>query len=172
MNTVQTLVESHIPFANRIACRRKRGLPKRITVEELQSAAYMGLVEAATRFDAQRGISFTTFAYPRIAGAIIDYLRELGLLLTSLDAPCEDEGCTLGEMVAAPDERSADEAFEAMTTGLDERAQDVLRAYYLDDIPMKAVGARYGVTESRVSQLISQSRSQILSKWTYEDLAA
>src|SRR3972149_4467569 len=74
--TRQRLVIDNIPFANRIAYKKKRILPKFIDVEEIKSAAYMGLVDAASKFDENRGI-FPTYAYYRISGAITDYLREL-----------------------------------------------------------------------------------------------
>lgn len=172
MNTVHQLVESHIPFANKIASRKRTSLPKRISLEELQSAAYMGLVEAANRFNAEKGVTFTTFAYPRIFGAIIDYLRECGMPLTSLDSSLEDDGCTLAETVSAPETSRVEEVFEAMTSNLDDKAQIVLRCYLMEDMPMKEVGRKLGVTESRVSQLISGYKDSILSRWTYEDLAA
>jgi RNA polymerase sigma factor (sigma-70 family) len=170
MNTNQ-LVESHIPFANKIASRQKASLPKRISLEELKSAAYMGLVQAAGRFDATKG-TFTTFAYSRIFGAIIDYLRECGMPLVSLDSQYEDDGCTFAEVVSAPEVSHVEEVFEAITADLDEKAKVVLRNHLLDDLPMKEVGLRLGVTESRVSQLISGYKKVIQSRWTYGDLAA
>jgi DNA-directed RNA polymerase specialized sigma subunit len=42
---------------------------------ELRSAAYIGLVDAASRFDPARGLRFSTFAEHRIVGAMGDELR-------------------------------------------------------------------------------------------------
>src|SRR4051812_1699576 len=76
MTITQSLVEQYIPLANKLACRRKKDLPRFVDIEELKSAAYLGLVEAASRYDPKVGVIFSTFAYPRIFGAIQDYLRE------------------------------------------------------------------------------------------------
>jgi RNA polymerase sigma factor (sigma-70 family) len=38
----------------------------------------MGLVEAAERFNSECGVTFSTFAWPRIRGAIVDGLRRSG----------------------------------------------------------------------------------------------
>jgi RNA polymerase sigma factor for flagellar operon FliA len=46
-------------------------------LDELVSAGTLGLIEAAANFDASRGLSFATFATPRIRGAILDELRRL-----------------------------------------------------------------------------------------------
>jgi RNA polymerase sigma factor for flagellar operon FliA len=43
--------------------------------EEFLSAGLFGLVEAAGRFDPERGEKFKTFAFLRIRGAVIDYVR-------------------------------------------------------------------------------------------------
>lgn len=44
--------------------------------DDLMGAAYLGLVEAAERFDPSNGASFKTFSFLRIRGAIIDYIRD------------------------------------------------------------------------------------------------
>jgi RNA polymerase sigma factor (sigma-70 family) len=51
-----------------------------IAVDELVQEGAVGLLEAAQRFDPDRGVKFATFARPRIMGAIKDYLRRLDRL--------------------------------------------------------------------------------------------
>src|SRR5689334_2324347 len=50
-------------------------LPAGVDVENLESAGTLGLVEAATKFDPDRGIKFETYAFTRIRGAVLDELR-------------------------------------------------------------------------------------------------
>jgi RNA polymerase sigma factor for flagellar operon FliA len=45
-------------------------------LDELVSAGSMGLIQAVDSFDASRGLSFSTYAVPRIRGAILDELRK------------------------------------------------------------------------------------------------
>jgi len=45
-------------------------------LDELVSAGTLGLLQAAESFDADRGLSFSTYAVPRIRGAILDELRK------------------------------------------------------------------------------------------------
>lgn len=46
-----------------------------VEFEELVALGRAGLVEAASRYDASRGASFSTFAWYRVQGAIMDGLR-------------------------------------------------------------------------------------------------
>lgn len=44
--------------------------------DDLMAAGYLGLVEADSRFDPTRGVLFSTFAYYRVRGAVIDHVRK------------------------------------------------------------------------------------------------
>jgi RNA polymerase sigma factor (sigma-70 family) len=44
-------------------------------VDELESAGYEGLVQAALRYDPESGVAFGAFAHYRIRGAMIDWFR-------------------------------------------------------------------------------------------------
>jgi RNA polymerase sigma factor (sigma-70 family) len=183
MFTTQQLVEQYVPLANKLAYQKKRVLPKFIDIEELKSAAYLGLVEAASRFDQGLGIAFSTFAYPRIFGAIHDYLREQGWMkrgdnskMLSLDVPSSDgEDCMLRDLVESKPDGDVEECFEAITIKLDHQAKQVLRCYFIDEYSMKEVGEKFDVSESRISQLIKQYKKRIEEDWSldsYLELAA
>lgn len=77
----QALVIENISFARKLSvqfARDRRSLG--IEVEEFQSAALLGLCDAARRFDEVKGLQFRTFAYFRIRGAMFDLVRREGLL--------------------------------------------------------------------------------------------
>lgn len=180
MSTNHALVVQYMPLANKLAFQRKKTLPNFIDIEDLRSAAYLGLVEAASRFDPSLGIAFSTFAYPRIFGAIHDWLREQGWVrrgdltqVLSLDAQCADsEDCALKDTIEAKPEDDTEECFEVITLKLDAQAKAVLRHYFIDDYSMKEVGEKFGVSESRISQLIKQYKSRIQSEWSEDELRA
>jgi RNA polymerase sigma factor FliA len=70
------LVEEHLGYAHAIAAEILKKLPPHVDRADVESAAELGLVQAARAFDPTRGIPFTTFAYYRIRGAIYDDLRQ------------------------------------------------------------------------------------------------
>lgn len=81
-NTLQSwdmLVESHMPLVREIAARISRTLPPWIDLESLIQSGTVGLLDAARRYNAGRGVQFRTYAGYRIRGEIIEYLRSLDL---------------------------------------------------------------------------------------------
>lgn len=65
-----------------------RSMARRITLpdhplatrEDLVNAGMFGMLQALDSYDAERGTSFASFAYARIRGAFIDFLRTIDLL--------------------------------------------------------------------------------------------
>jgi RNA polymerase sigma factor FliA len=69
------LVVAGLPFVEALARRMAASMPNSIDVGDLVQDGVIGLIDAAHRFDADRGIKFETFAERRVRGAMIDALR-------------------------------------------------------------------------------------------------
>jgi RNA polymerase sigma factor for flagellar operon FliA len=72
------LVEENLDLVRSIAGKLKRSLGRNLDLDELVAYGSKGLVEAASRFDSGKGVTFSTFAYYRIRGAMLDGLRTMG----------------------------------------------------------------------------------------------
>lgn len=72
------LIERYLPYVRSIAQSIIPKLPPQIDINDLIGYGRIGLLEAIDRFDQTRGVSFKTFAYYRIKGAIYDGLRQIG----------------------------------------------------------------------------------------------
>lgn len=68
-------VSDYINFVHQIACRSHKDLFQYMDYEDVVAAGMVGLLAASRAFEPERGIQFTTFAHPRISGAIIDEFR-------------------------------------------------------------------------------------------------
>jgi RNA polymerase sigma factor FliA len=64
-----------LPFVEALARRLAASMPNSIDVGDLVQDGVLGLIDAAHRFDDDRGIKFETFAERRVRGAMIDALR-------------------------------------------------------------------------------------------------
>jgi RNA polymerase sigma factor for flagellar operon FliA len=69
------LLRDNLSLVHHVARQLARGLAADTDVDELVSAGTMGLMSALAAFDTGRGLAFSTFAVPRIRGAILDELR-------------------------------------------------------------------------------------------------
>jgi RNA polymerase sigma factor FliA len=73
--TRQQLLSEHLGLVYHVARQLCRSRQMEVELDELVSAGTLGLIEAFNNFDAGRGLAFSTFAAPRIRGAILDELR-------------------------------------------------------------------------------------------------
>jgi RNA polymerase sigma factor for flagellar operon FliA len=80
MSDKQHLVTENLSFVKAMATRIKEQLPREIELDDLIAYGIQGLLEAAERYDPRHGVSFTTFAYYRVRGAMFDGLRRMGWL--------------------------------------------------------------------------------------------
>ncbi|MGH7554452.1 MAG: sigma-70 family RNA polymerase sigma factor [Longimicrobiales bacterium] len=69
------LLERHLPLVHHVARQIMRTLSVQVDLDDLVSAGSMGLINAVASFDPSRGLAFSTYAAPRIRGAILDDLR-------------------------------------------------------------------------------------------------
>lgn len=69
-------IAQSLPFVESLARRVAATMPNSIDIGDLVQDGMLGLIDAARRYDAARGIKFETFAERRVRGAMIDALRK------------------------------------------------------------------------------------------------
>jgi RNA polymerase sigma factor FliA len=88
----EKLLTEHLGLVHHVARQLARGLAAETDFDELVSAGTMGLINALDSFDVSRGLAFSTFAAPRIRGAILDELRRQDHVPRSLRRKGRDIG--------------------------------------------------------------------------------
>jgi RNA polymerase sigma factor for flagellar operon FliA len=74
------LILDHLALLQHVVGRMSYDIPGRVQRDDLFGWGMRGLIEAADSFDPGRGLQFSTHAFPRIRGAILDELRKLDFL--------------------------------------------------------------------------------------------
>jgi RNA polymerase sigma factor for flagellar operon FliA len=69
------MIEDNLPLVKHIVFQVAVHFPRHVDRDELARAGALGLVEAARRYDEDRGVPFERFAAQRIRGAILDAVR-------------------------------------------------------------------------------------------------
>ena len=147
------LVLSDIPLANKIASNKNKSTPKNVTLDELRSAAYLGLIDAANKFKSDYSCSFSTYARFRIVGSIKDYLKKTKINFIELKdnyfSICDyDKLCFVDDLFSF----------------LDYNGQNIMKMYYIENKSMKQIGEIFGVSESRISQMMNKYKKIIRNK--------
>lgn len=227
--TRDELILKHMSMVRFLVGRIASQLPPHLDQQDLMSAATVGLINAADRFDPGRGVMFKTFAEQHIRGTIIDELRShdvlsrtmrdkykkltrqmlslehqlgrnptseemaeslgidldeyYGLLddvhvisFISLDDSWDDnEGNTLclADVLCESNTKSPQEQVimmqltEALGQAIEtlpEKDRLVVTLYYNEDLNLKEIGEVMGLTESRISQILSQAMARLRIK--------
>ena len=74
----------YAPLVKYVAGRLRTRMPDSVDPDDLVSDGVLGLMDAIERFEPARGLSFQTFAVPRIRGAIIDGMRSMDFVPRSV----------------------------------------------------------------------------------------
>lgn len=225
----EAMIVEHMPMVRYLVGRVAAQLPPHLDLQDLISAATVGLINATDRFDPDRGVLFKTFAEQHVRGAIIDELRSYDVLsrsmrekykrlereVTSLEHrlgrnPTGEEvaealGLGLEEYFSLLDDVhvytfiSIDDSWEdadgaplslaevlsedaaanpqqqvmmmqladALGTAIDalpEKERLAVTLYYSEDFNLKQIGETLGLTESRISQILSQAMIRLRGK--------
>ena len=75
--TRDEIILKHAPMVKYIASRIALKLPQSVELDDLIQVGILGLIDAVSKFDPQRGIKFQTYADFRVRGAILDELRSV-----------------------------------------------------------------------------------------------
>jgi RNA polymerase sigma factor (sigma-70 family) len=134
--------------------------------DELKSAAYVALVEAAQTFDPERNVNFATFARHRIRGAMSDFRRSwLGLSrgkheihkpasrrLGILD---EAQRWDLGQLMSPEDGLGIEETetLESYFRRLPRAQASACRLIYIDGMSQDEAAALLGYSKAYLSRL-------------------
>ena len=78
------LVLQYSPLVKYVAGKIRARLPENVDHDDLVSDGVIGLIDAIERFEPDRGLSFQTFAVPRIRGSIIDGMRAMDFVPRSV----------------------------------------------------------------------------------------
>jgi len=174
-------IEDYIYLVKQIARSMKRTLPPQVDVEDLESAGYLGLIDAAGKYDSSRKTKFATYATPRIRGAIGDELRRVDwvprLVRQRKEVPIFMAHFSDISRLSSNDDDDNNSGFVVEDNGVDQikridmklrmkeailqlkpKYQEAVYLYYFDGWTLKEAARYMGTTESRVCQILKRAR--------------
>jgi RNA polymerase sigma factor (sigma-70 family) len=146
--TRQDLADEHWPYARSLAKPFKARLPR--LRDEFDSAAALGLVEAALAFEPGRGAKFSTYARPRVVGRLRDAWRSHAGQPTPL--PLEVEPA-----YHEPSPLDLADALDHRLRPLPPRNRTVCRLIYRDGLTQVECGRVLGLGQHRINEIHRES---------------
>jgi RNA polymerase sigma factor (sigma-70 family) len=143
----QRLVVEFMPFADKIAANKFKKTPPQVQLDELKSAAYLGLCDAATRYDGKQ--DFKPLAAIRIIGQIKDYLRSLQRSVKATTIPEDYDIECKAESKSFED--TVDDICENKISSV---AKKIFSMYYGQGLTQTEIAEKIDLTPARVCQLI------------------
>lgn len=180
-----------LPVIFTIAKRHWRRLPRgsSIDVNDLVAAGVIAMCKVVlVKFDPSRKVKLTTYMQQGISGAMNDYLREIDWVprvarerqakglehvpgVGSIDKVVvegETRNITRGDGLADRHDQFADvddrDNFKRLLIGLLPATRLILTLYHVEEMTMKQIGKVVGLSESRVSQMVSQAYAILRAK--------
>lgn len=153
MTTIEreNLIVRYLSLAEALAKKSFRSAPRGILLADLISVAYVGLVDAANKY--QPGFSFVTYAFYRINGEISSFIRSevrFRRKNVSIDAENAQGGCLRDGL----EDHRAKNTFDVLIERLNPIGKQLLVWYYIDRMTMTEIGEKLGVKQPRVSKLL------------------
>lgn len=170
------LIVTHLSHARRIVRKITSHLPQHIDREDLMSAAVIGLIMAAEKFDPARGFQFLTFAEQRIRGTILDELRAQDWLSRSLREKFKRLEKTFSSLVnKLGRDPSSEEVAQEMDIPLDEYFSlldevHCLSVVSIDDSWEDAEGTPFGLLDVLADNSVEGPHDQIVRQQTADQL--
>jgi RNA polymerase sigma factor FliA len=122
------VVLDHLPLVKAIAVRVHENLPVHVDMDDLVHAGVLGLFDAASKYNPDKQVAFSSYAKHRIKGAILDSLRQLDWASRDMRRRHKQVEAATREL-AATLQRNPTEAEIAQKLGLD---QERWRSMMLD----------------------------------------
>ncbi|MDD4223971.1 MAG: sigma-70 family RNA polymerase sigma factor [Candidatus Cloacimonetes bacterium] len=141
------LIENHLRLAYKYAQKyQNRGLP----LEDLRQEALLGLLEAARRFEPERGWNFSTYACPWIKKRLLAALAKEKRATAGTEQLGERD-LPAPELVHRENLEASPDSFFPLSMPADERRVVLLSVN--KGLPLKEVANRLGISVERVKQL-------------------
>lgn len=171
-------INAYLPLVRRVVQKVARRLPSNVQRDDLLAAGVFGLVDSLQRNGGDGGAAFAWYARVRIRGAVFDELRAQDWLsrrvrdqlpggVEARFVSFEDASICEAELAAADDPAELVEASSerrALAWAIEqlaERDRFVVGRYYFDGARLKDIAAELGLSEPRISQIVSRALARL-----------
>lgn len=179
------LVERYENLVNSVAHGIHNRQSMDVPFEDVRAYGYEGLLEAQQNFDPERGVSFSSFAYYRIRGAILDGFRDEGWSMRDQAFDVNDYVAVNDHMESHNESRAnlpRSKTFKDSIKHIDKMVGDtvtilLMRNYDLQDLEITEDSEQQDRVEKRERlevlrdglETLSENEREVVVRYLYED---
>lgn len=145
-------------------------------IEELASAGLEGLYKATVKYKEEKGISFSTFAYIKIKGAILDELRKTSWVSTrkkdfkNIKIEFIDENYYSMDDFEAFEEgvenrEEAESYLEKILPILSKEELEIIKMRFYFDLTFQDISNVLGIDESTIGAIVKKALEKLRSEY-------
>ena len=175
----EKLILEHIALADKIAIQMFPKLKNKYSLDELKSSAYLGLIDAAEKYEINNNKPFKNFARKSIKCSILDEVKDDKRYNVKRGVPheqpiqslnsttCKDGEKTVQfiELVQAKEDYLNDllikNEIEKMLMCLDHREKEIITMYYFRNLTQQEISQFVGLKQPAVSKIIKKAIEKI-----------
>jgi RNA polymerase sigma factor (sigma-70 family) len=150
------LVVEHLKLVSPIARHIVASLPRSFELDDLISAGYVGLIDAAAKFDPKRGIPFGAYARTRIRGEIFSSIRRHEWENATMP-PLEEWHKEIADPASEPEAiiqtRQLRKLLESAIGMLSPQEETTIKTKYFQNSDLNGAARKLKLCPSRASQL-------------------
>lgn len=168
-------VEDNLGLARKIAFQFSRIYKDKYTYDEIESTAFLGLIEAAKNFDESKGFKFSTYAMPVIAGRVKRMYRDdkwyfvkrgVRHNMGSLNFVIDNENNTelqdiLEDEVNIEEDVTNKLLLKKLLALLNDRDRNILYLYYFKKLKQREIAEIMHITQVSVYRIIKASLNKM-----------
>ena len=165
------IVEEHLGLARKIAFQFYRNSKSKYSYDEIESTAFLGLIEAANNFDESRGFKFSTYAIPVITGRVKRMFRDDKWYFIRRGVPHEMRSLNfiidtennvelqdiLEDEVNIEENVTNEITVKKLLASLTERDRNIVYLYYFKRLKQMEIAEIMNITQLSVSRIIKKS---------------
>lgn len=175
----EKLVLNHIYLADKIAAQMFAKLKNKYSLDELKSSAYLGLIDAAEKYEINNNKPFENFARKRIKGSILDEVKDDKRYNVKRGVPHEQPIQSLNLSACKGEEKSIQfidlvqdkedylsdllvkNEIEKLLMCLDYREKEIIMMYYFGNLTQQEISQLIGLKQPAISKIIKKAIEKI-----------
>lgn len=163
--------EEYLSLARKIAWRYFKSIKNKYSYDEIESAAFLGLVKASKKFDENKGVKFLTYASTVVENEIKMSFRDDKWLFIKRGAPNNilslnyiidpDNNTEMQDILVEENEIEENIVnlilVERLFKVLDKREKEIIYLYIFKEKPQRDIAKMFNISQSYTSRIIKNS---------------